>query len=94
MKLNHSFVASVCTLALALAPLALRAEEKGKAEETKSKEPMYVVACPAPCDFSVKSHDKTEVVAVVKEHAKSHHNMQMTDKEVEDMIKTKAPKKD
>ncbi len=94
MKLNRSLVASVCTLALALAPLALRAEDKAKPAESKSAEPMYAVGCPSPCNFSVKSHDKAEVVAVIKEHAKSHHNMQMTDKEVEDMIKTKAPKKD
>jgi predicted small metal-binding protein len=36
----------------------------------------------------VSGHDKKEVVAVVIEHAKTHHNMVMTEKDVEGMVKT------
>jgi predicted small metal-binding protein len=36
----------------------------------------------------VSGHDKKEVIAVVIEHAKTHHNMNLTEKDVEGMVKT------
>ena len=97
MKRNLSLLALACTLALALtATVSSRAEEKAAsdAKTPAPKEPMYAAGCPSPCEFSVKSHDKAEVAAVLKAHAKSHHHMDMSDKDAEGMIKTKAPKKD
>lgn len=97
MKRNPSSLALACTLALALtATVSSRADEKAVADAKAPapKEPMYSAACPSPCEFSVKSHDKAEVAAVLKTHAKAHHHMDMSDKDAEGMIKTKAPKKD
>jgi predicted small metal-binding protein len=96
--MKNKILAGVIALALAFSFAALRAEEaKAKKEDSKAatemKEPMYVASCPAPCKFSVSSHDKAEVAAVIKTHAKSHHNMDMPDKDVADMIKEKGAKK-
>jgi predicted small metal-binding protein len=96
MKKHQSLIALACTLALALsAPLTGRADEKAKSDDkpAASTEPMYSVSCPSPCEFTVKSHDKAELIAAIKAHAKSHHQMDMSDKDVEAMIKVKEPKK-
>ncbi len=96
--MKNKLLAGVITLALAFTFAALRAEDaKAGKDATKAPAemtgPMYSAACPAPCDFSVKSHDKAEVAAVLKEHAKSHHHMDMSDKDAQGMIKENAPKK-
>ena len=50
--------------------------------------------CPSPCDFTVKSHDKDEVAAALKEHAKLHHKgMVLSDADANAMIKEAGPKK-
>ena len=91
--MKNKILAGVIALALALSFAALRAEEAKKETNTELKEPMYVASCPAPCKFSVSSHDKQECAAVIKAHAKSKHNMDMSDKDVADMIKEKGAKK-
>jgi predicted small metal-binding protein len=54
---------------------------------------MYSAKCPPSCDFSVKSHDKAEVIAMLKEHAKTHHNgMVVSDEKAEAMVETVQPK--
>ena len=96
MKKYQSLIALACTLALALSlPVVSRGEEKAKKDDkpAASMDPMYSVSCPSPCEFSVKSHDKAELVAAIKAHAKSHHKMDMSDKDVEGMIQTKEAKK-
>ena len=94
--MNRKLLAALITLALALSFTTLGVtEEKAKSDKpaaAESKEPMYSVSCPAPCKFSVKSHDKQEVTAILKEHAKTHHNMTMSDKDAADMIKMHEPK--
>ena len=94
--MKNKILAGVITLALACSFAALRAEEAKKdvsKPATEVKAPMYMAACPAPCEFSVCSHDKKEVAAVLKDHAKSQHHMDMSDKDAEGMIKEQAPKK-
>jgi predicted small metal-binding protein len=54
---------------------------------------VYTVQCDAPCSFMVSGHDKKEVIAVVIEHAKTHHNMNLTEKDVEAMVKMTEPSK-
>ena len=70
-----------------------RTEEKSKEKAPASTEPTYSVTCPGPCDFKVSGHDRAEVAAVIKAHAKAHHHMDMADKDVDGMMKVKEPKK-
>jgi predicted small metal-binding protein len=80
-------------LVFVVASLALGADREKKpdgkpaASASMSKEPMYMATCPDPCSFSVQSHDRAEVVAMLKQHAKTQHNMALSDKEAEAMVK-------
>lgn len=75
---------TVTTLALAVDP----------AKSDEPKPPMYSAKCKSPCSFNVKSHDKAEVVAIVQEHAKGHHNgLVLTDSDAEALVKSSEPKK-
>jgi len=75
-----------------LAPVFALAADMGKSETPKP--PMYSAKCKAPCSFSVKSHDREEVVALLQEHAKAHHNgLVLSDADAEAMVKTTEPKK-
>ena len=51
-------------------------------------EAMKKIECPLPFNFSVKSHDEKEIVEMVKQHAKRIHNMEISEKEIQAMIKT------
>ena len=51
-------------------------------------ESLYKVTCTPECGFSVTSHDKTEVVALAKEHGQKVHKLDMPDAEVENMVET------
>jgi predicted small metal-binding protein len=44
-------------------------------------------SCDPACGFSVRSHDEAEIISMVKEHAKTHHNMEMTDAQIKEKIK-------
>jgi predicted small metal-binding protein len=48
---------------------------------------MKILECPAPCDFSVKSHDEKEIIVMTIQHAKISHNRTISDEEVKRMIK-------
>lgn len=76
----------------AISALSLRAAADDAKKEDDKSAPIYSVQCDAPCSFTVSGHDKDEVIAVVIEHAKTHHNMTMTAKDVEPMVKTTLPK--
>jgi len=45
------------------------------------------IECPAPCSFSVKSHDEKEIIELAMQHAQKKHNMKISEKEVKEMIK-------
>jgi len=91
--MKKNLIAALFTLAFGLSATTLAiAADAPKSEEAKA--PMYKAACPAPCSFSVRSHDKSEIVAVLQEHAKAHHNgMVLSDADANGMIKTVEPKK-
>jgi predicted small metal-binding protein len=95
MKKNLITLVSALLLTLVLT-LGLRAEEKAK-EKTKAekapKEMIYTAECPGPCEFSVKSEDKAEVAAILKDHARAHHQIEMSDKDVDDLIKSHTLRK-
>jgi predicted small metal-binding protein len=50
-------------------------------------EAMKKIECPSPCNFSVKSHDEKEIVEMVKQHAKKIRNMEISEKEIQAMIR-------
>jgi predicted small metal-binding protein len=82
-RLAVALVAAVLSVGFAKASFA---EDKPAAKA--AAKPLKLVSCPSPCDFTVKSHDEKELVAIVKAHAKKKHKMDMTDKQIKDMIKT------
>jgi predicted small metal-binding protein len=90
--MNRKLIAALFALAFGLSATTLAvAEETAKSEQVKA--PMYAAKCQAPCNFSVKSHDKAEVVSILKEHAKTHHDgMILSDEQAEGMVKTVEPK--
>ena len=90
--MNRKLIAALFALAFGLSATTLAvAEDMAKSEQVKA--PMYSAKCPSPCSFSVKSHDKAEVVAILKEHAKTHHDgMILSDEKAEGMVKTVEPK--
>lgn len=95
MKKNLLVLASAFALALALT-LGARAEEKIKEKpkaEKAPKEMNYTADCSGPCEFSIKSHDKSEVAAILKEHARTQHHIQMSDQDLEGAIKAHTIRK-
>jgi len=53
-----------------------------KGGETMDRK-MYQKACDdVQCGFIVKSHDKNEVVSMIKAHAKNVHNLDAKDEEI------------
>jgi len=89
--MNRKLIAALFALAFGLSATTLAVAEEAATSEVKA--PMYSAKCPSPCSFSVKSHDKAEVVAILKEHAKTHHDgMILSDEKAEGMVKTVEPK--
>ena len=84
------FAAAAAFAVITATPILALADD-AKKEGDKSA-PVYSVQCDSPCSCTVSGHDKQEVIAAVIEHAKTHHNMTMTAKDVEPMVKTTMPK--
>jgi len=91
--MNRKLISALCALVVGLfATTFAVAVEPASSEAAPG--PMYAAKCPPSCDFSVKSRDKAEVVAILKEHAKTHHNgMVVTDAQAEGMVMVVEPKK-
>ena len=90
--MKKGIFAAVAAFAAVSALSILAAADDAKKEGDKSA-PVYSVHCDSPCSFTVSGHDRKEVVAVVIEHAKTHHNMTLTEKDVEPLVKTMMPMK-
>ncbi len=60
------------------------------AKSDKEMGPLKTVSCDDKCGFMVRSRSEKEIVSVVKAHAKKVHKMDMTDKQIKDMMKTEA----
>jgi predicted small metal-binding protein len=88
--MKKGIFAAVAAFAVLSGLSVLAVADDAKKEGDKSA-PVYSVQCDSPCSFTVSGHDKKEVVAVVIEHAKTHHNMTLTEKDVEGMVKTTMP---
>lgn len=73
--------------------VSLSAVAADTAKSAEPKPPTYSARCKSPCSFSVKSHDKPEVVAILQEHAKAHHNgLVLANADAEALVKTTEPK--
>lgn len=84
--MNRKLIGTGLALALALGTAALvRSEEAAKMEKEK---PLKMVACPPECGFSCTSRSEKELIDALKTHAKTYHNMEMTDEQAKGMIKT------
>ena len=85
--ITRLLVAAVAfSLSFSSLALAQDAAKKEMKMENK-KETLKSVSCDPACGFSVRSHDEKELISMVKEHAKTHHNMDMTDEQVRKMMK-------
>ncbi len=74
-----------------------KTDVKAKPEDmTKTKDMgasgLMSASCDPACGFRVTSHDKAEISAMVKQHAKTHHQKNMTDAEVMAMIQPAGKK--
>jgi predicted small metal-binding protein len=49
-------------------------------------EALKKLECDPKCGFSVQSHNEAEVIRIALEHAKTFHNMTMTEKEAREML--------
>lgn len=83
--LSFAFLASTLIGADEAKPMA----KKPDAPAAETKATVYSAKCSSPCHFSLSSDSKEEVSAIIKQHAKAHHNMDVSDKDIEGMIKTK-----
>ena len=92
-----ALVAVMLLLAFSSPAAAQGYPDAKKKEEPKTmmkSEGLKTAACDPMCGFSVTSHDDKEVMAMMKDHAKKHHNKEMTDADVKAMMKTApTPKK-
>ena len=91
--MKRNLIAPLLALACGLAATTLTvAAASAKSDEPKP--PTYSAKCKSPCSFSVRSHDKQEVVALLQEHTKAHHSgLVLSDTEAEALVKTTEPKK-
>jgi len=94
MKRMSMAVLSI-VLALYFAVPVIAQDPPAKAETkavVKEAGPVKQVTCDPACGFVVQSRDEKEICTMVKQHAKTHHNMKLSDKDVKAKI-TDAPDK-
>ena len=52
--------------------------------------PLKSISCNDACGFMVRSRSEKEVMSIMKSHAKKTHKMEMTEKQMKDMMKTEG----
>ncbi|MGB4780537.1 DUF1059 domain-containing protein [Candidatus Methylomirabilis sp.] len=62
-------------------------QEKMKKMDEMGKSGLQSVSCDTVCGFRVTSHDEAELTGMVKMHAKTHHQKEMSDADVKAMMK-------
>ena len=50
-------------------------------------ETLKKVECDPKCGFMVRSHDEKEIIEIVMQHAKTSHNLTITEKDIKAMMK-------
>ncbi len=78
-----------------VAPVVAQDSPKGETHKMAMSKtengPVKEVTCDPSCGFVVKSRDEKEIVSVVKQHAKTHHHMKLSDKDVRAKITEASP---
>lgn len=86
--LNRFLAAFAVVVLIAAFSSVSLSQDAMKKEMKKEDKPMLKhVSCEPDCGFMVRSHDEKEIVSMVKQHAKSAHNKEMSDKDVMAMMK-------
>ncbi len=62
-------------------------QENMKKMDEMGKSGLQSVSCDPACGFRVTSHDEAELTGMVKMHAKTHHQKDMSDADVKGMMK-------
>jgi predicted small metal-binding protein len=89
----HKITAGLVVVALAFAfATATFAQDKQETKKEQKTTVLKSVSCDPSCGFMCRSHDEKELSAIIKTHAKKAHKMDMTDKQVKDMMKTEDAK--
>jgi predicted small metal-binding protein len=65
----------------------MKKDETKKEAMHKEMGEMKVGSCSPECGFMVRSHNESEVMEMLKTHAKKQHNMNMSDKDAMAKIK-------
>ena len=50
-------------------------------------EALKKLECDPKCGFLIRSHDEKEVIRIALEHARTIHNMTLTEKEAKEMVR-------
>ena len=91
--MKNKLIAALFATAFAFtAPTLVIAADSAMSEQAKPL--TYTGKWPSPDHFRVRSQDRQEVIEMLKEHAKTHHDgMVLSDEKAEAMVKTVEPKK-
>jgi predicted small metal-binding protein len=89
----RTIVASLLVLVFCTASVTMAQEMDAKEKaamqvKQATKSGLKSVSCAPECGFMVRSHDEKELSAIVIEHAKTHHNKTVTEKDVKAMMKS------
>jgi predicted small metal-binding protein len=90
----HKLTAGILAVVLAFA-FATQAFAQDPTHATKKEHKtatLKSVSCAPECGFMCRSHDEKELTSIVKAHAKKAHNKDVTDKDVQGMMKVEDAK--
>lgn len=87
-RLSAAMLVAAFSLSFSLAAFAQDAPKP--AMEKKEKHELKSVTCAPECGFKIRSHDEKELVSMVQMHAKSAHNMTMTEQDVKGKMKAEG----
>jgi predicted small metal-binding protein len=73
---------------LSLSSVAFSQEAMKKEMKKEETHALKSVSCAPDCGFMVRSHDESELMSIVKDHAKRAHHKDLTDADVKGMMKS------
>ncbi len=73
-------------------PAVAKEPQKDAKKSTKPPTMKYVSCSQAGCGFWAKSHSAKELRYIMKRHAKKYHKVELTDKQLKEMVKKEGAK--
>lgn len=73
-------------------PAVAKQSQKEAKKSTKPPTMKYVSCSQAGCGFWAKSHSAKELRSIMKRHAKKYHKVELTDKQLKEMVKKEGAK--